>query len=72
MAGKWYLVGFATNAQWFVNHKAGMKMGTAMLAPTAGEDLDISYANLKWVINMQLYLKKKNQRILVILLYNKW
>ncbi|XP_041817468.1 prostaglandin D2 synthase b, tandem duplicate 1 [Chelmon rostratus] len=46
MAGKWYLVGFATNAQWFVNHKAGMKMGTAMLAPTAGEDLDISYANL--------------------------
>nr|ACQ58731.1 Lipocalin precursor [Anoplopoma fimbria] len=45
MAGKWYIVGFATNAQWFVNNKAGMKMGTAMLVPTAG-DLDLSYANL--------------------------
>ncbi|XP_076617592.1 lipocalin-like [Chaetodon auriga] len=46
MAGKWYLVGFATNAQWFVAHKEGMKMGTAMLAATAGGDLDLSYANL--------------------------
>ncbi|XP_070784122.1 lipocalin-like [Enoplosus armatus] len=46
MAGKWYIVGFATNAQWFVNHKAGMKVGTAMLVPTAGGDLDLSYANL--------------------------
>ncbi|XP_071390017.1 lipocalin-like [Centroberyx affinis] len=46
MAGKWYMVGFATNAQWFVNHKAGMKMGTAVLVPTAGGDLDLSYANL--------------------------
>ncbi|KAK9527863.1 hypothetical protein VZT92_014388 [Zoarces viviparus] len=45
MAGKWYIVGFATNAQWFVNNKAGMKTGTAMLVPT-GEDLDLSYANL--------------------------
>ncbi|XP_036935119.1 prostaglandin D2 synthase b, tandem duplicate 1 [Acanthopagrus latus] len=45
-AGKWYMVGFATNAQWFVNHKAGMKTGTAMLVPTAGGDLDLSYANL--------------------------
>ncbi len=47
MAGKWYMVGFATNAQWFVNHKAGMKMGTAVLAPTGDNDLDLSYANLK-------------------------
>ncbi|XP_049420653.1 lipocalin-like [Epinephelus fuscoguttatus] len=46
MAGKWYMVGFATNAQWFVNHKAGMKMGTAVLKPTDGGDLDLSYANL--------------------------
>ncbi|XP_044032817.1 lipocalin-like [Siniperca chuatsi] len=46
MAGKWYITGFATNAQWFVNHKAGMKVGTAMLVPTAGGDLDLSYANL--------------------------
>lgn len=47
MAGKWYVVGFATNAPWFVNHKAGMKMGTAVLVPTAGGDMDLSYANLK-------------------------
>ncbi|XP_047424672.1 prostaglandin D2 synthase b, tandem duplicate 1 [Mugil cephalus] len=46
MAGKWYMVGFATNAVWFVNHKAGMKMGTAVLKPTEGGDLDLSYANL--------------------------
>ncbi|KAF3840882.1 hypothetical protein F7725_006744 [Dissostichus mawsoni] len=31
MAGKWYLIGFATNAQWFVNRKADMKMGTAIV-----------------------------------------
>nr|BDO22871.1 lipocalin-type prostaglandin D synthase like protein [Sebastes schlegelii] len=46
MAGKWYMVGFATNAQWFANNKAGMKMGTATLVPTDGGDLDLSYANL--------------------------
>ncbi|KAM6908633.1 lipocalin-like isoform 2-T2 [Lycodopsis pacificus] len=45
MAGKWYVVGLATNAQWFVSIKAGMKTGTAMLVPT-GEDLGISYSNL--------------------------
>uniref|UniRef100_UPI0037E803F9 lipocalin-like n=1 Tax=Semicossyphus pulcher TaxID=241346 RepID=UPI0037E803F9 len=46
MAGKWYLIGFATNAQWFVNNKAGMKMGTAIVAPTEGGDMDLSYSNL--------------------------
>ncbi|XP_059182860.1 lipocalin-like [Centropristis striata] len=46
MAGKWYMVGFATNAQWFATNKAGMKMGTAVIVPTAGGDLDLSYANL--------------------------
>ncbi|XP_068437962.1 lipocalin-like [Clinocottus analis] len=45
MAGKWYIVGIATNAQWFVNHKAGMKVGTTMIVPTEG-DMDLSYANL--------------------------
>ncbi|CAN9506160.1 unnamed protein product [Ophioblennius macclurei] len=45
MAGKWYLVGVATNAEWFVNHKADMKMGTATMTPT-GEDLDLAYASL--------------------------
>ncbi|XP_051542864.1 lipocalin-like [Myxocyprinus asiaticus] len=47
MGGKWYLIGFATNAKWFVSHKADMKVGTAMLVPTAEGDLDLSYANLK-------------------------
>lgn len=47
VAGKWYLIGFATNAQWFVNRRASMKMGAAMLTPTADGDLDISYASLK-------------------------
>ncbi|XP_034562437.1 lipocalin-like [Notolabrus celidotus] len=46
MTGKWYLVGFATNAQWFVNHKAGMKMGTAVVTPTDVGDMDLAYANL--------------------------
>ncbi|XP_013863899.1 lipocalin [Austrofundulus limnaeus] len=46
MAGKWYLIGFASNAQWFVDHKESMKVGTAMFAPTEGGDLDLSYATL--------------------------
>ncbi|XP_029304264.1 lipocalin isoform X2 [Cottoperca gobio] len=46
MAGKWYLIGFATNAQWFVERRASMKVGTAMLTPTADGDLDMSYASL--------------------------
>ncbi|XP_018547251.1 lipocalin-like isoform X1 [Lates calcarifer] len=46
MAGKWYLIGFATNAQWFVNRRASMKMGTTMFTPTAEGDLDMSYASL--------------------------
>jgi len=47
LGGKWYVVGLATNAQWFVNHKAAMKMGTAVMSPTPEGDLDLSYANLK-------------------------
>ncbi|XP_041670451.1 prostaglandin D2 synthase b, tandem duplicate 1 [Cheilinus undulatus] len=46
MSGKWYMVGFATNAPWFVNHKASMKMGVAIITPTAGGDMDLSYTNL--------------------------
>ncbi|XP_004076404.1 lipocalin [Oryzias latipes] len=46
MAGKWYTVGYATNAQWFVSRKATMKMGTAMLKPTAEGDLDIASSRL--------------------------
>ncbi|KAK2859365.1 hypothetical protein Q5P01_003985 [Channa striata] len=56
MTGKWFVVGFATNAQWFVDHKAEMKMGTAVLVATADGDLDLSNANLKddgtcWKVN---------------------
>ncbi|XP_028277429.1 lipocalin-like [Parambassis ranga] len=46
MAGKWYLIGFATNAQWFVSRRDSMKMGTAMFTPTADGDLHMSYASL--------------------------
>ncbi|NP_001290744.1 lipocalin-like precursor [Esox lucius] len=46
MAGKWWKVGLATNAQWFVSRKANMKMGTATLTPTASGDLDLICANL--------------------------
>ncbi|XP_053198433.1 lipocalin-like [Scomber japonicus] len=44
--GKWYIVGFATNAQWFVENKSNMRIGTAVMVPTPGGDLDLSYANL--------------------------
>ncbi|XP_051970771.1 lipocalin-like [Xyrauchen texanus] len=47
MAGKWYVIGIATNAKWFVSHKAGMKVGTAMLVPTEEGDLNLSCAHLK-------------------------
>uniref|UniRef100_A0A4W5RBL7 Zgc:153704 n=1 Tax=Hucho hucho TaxID=62062 RepID=A0A4W5RBL7_9TELE len=45
VAGKWYVIGFATNAQWFVKHRADMKMGTTILTPTADGDLDIAYTS---------------------------
>ncbi|KAJ0023005.1 hypothetical protein NQD34_015139 [Periophthalmus magnuspinnatus] len=47
MGGKWYTVGFATNAQWFVNHKDSMKMGTSIMTPTEIGDMDLSYSSLK-------------------------
>lgn len=47
MSGKWYIIGMATNAEWFVSHKANMKMGTAMLVPTEDGDLDLTYTNMK-------------------------
>ncbi|XP_077079321.1 lipocalin-like [Siphateles boraxobius] len=47
VAGKWYLIGFATNAEWFVTRKANMKMGIAMLTPTDEGDLEIAYSSLR-------------------------
>ncbi|XP_051749024.1 lipocalin-like isoform X2 [Ctenopharyngodon idella] len=46
VAGKWYLIGFATNAEWFVARKANMKMGVAMLTPTDEGDLKMAYSSL--------------------------
>ncbi|WP_272581428.1 lipocalin/fatty-acid binding family protein, partial [Providencia sp. PROV266] len=51
MGGKWYLIGFATNSKWFVNNKADMKMGTAMMRPTEDGDLDLSYASMNSDVN---------------------
>ncbi|KAK5898402.1 hypothetical protein CgunFtcFv8_015823 [Champsocephalus gunnari] len=47
MSGKWYTVALASNAQWFVNTKAGMKTGTAVIVLTEGGDMDLTFANLK-------------------------
>ncbi|XP_028323404.1 lipocalin [Gouania willdenowi] len=46
MAGKWYLIGFATNGEWFVSRRDSMKMGTSVFTPTSDGDVDISYASL--------------------------
>lgn len=47
MTGKWYLVGLASNSQWFVRSKTSMKMGAAIFTPTADGDLDMAYSSLK-------------------------
>ncbi|KAL1006587.1 hypothetical protein UPYG_G00074140 [Umbra pygmaea] len=46
MSGKWWMVGFATNAQWFVSRKANMKMGTTMMTPSTAGDLELACNNL--------------------------
>ncbi|XP_043086594.1 lipocalin-like [Puntigrus tetrazona] len=46
VSGKWYLIGFATNAEWFVARKANMKMGIAVLTPTDEGDLEMAYSSL--------------------------
>uniref|UniRef100_A0A8C6WK45 Zgc:153704 n=1 Tax=Neogobius melanostomus TaxID=47308 RepID=A0A8C6WK45_9GOBI len=45
MSGKWYLAGFATNAQWFLRYKGTMGMGTAMFNAVDG-DLDMPFESL--------------------------
>ncbi|XP_051748997.1 cytosolic phospholipase A2 gamma-like isoform X2 [Ctenopharyngodon idella] len=44
--GKWYLIGIATNAEWFVTCKADMKMGVAMLTLTDEGHLKVAYSSL--------------------------
>uniref|UniRef100_A0AAR2KRW9 Lipocalin/cytosolic fatty-acid binding domain-containing protein n=1 Tax=Pygocentrus nattereri TaxID=42514 RepID=A0AAR2KRW9_PYGNA len=61
VGGTWYLVGFATNADWFVSRKADMKMGTVTLTPQSNGDLEMDYSSLKpdgscWTMN---HLAKK-------------
>ncbi|XP_061661266.1 lipocalin-like [Syngnathoides biaculeatus] len=56
MSGKWYMVAFASNAAWFVNHRGNMKVGTATIVPTDGGDMDLKYAHIQedgtcWRIN---------------------
>ncbi|KAK7926084.1 hypothetical protein WMY93_008394 [Mugilogobius chulae] len=46
MSGKWYLTGFATNAQWFIRHKVTMGMGTSTFTVMDG-DLDMPFESLK-------------------------
>ncbi|KAJ0023006.1 hypothetical protein NQD34_015140, partial [Periophthalmus magnuspinnatus] len=47
MAGKWYTVGFATNAEWCVNHRDTMKMGSTIMTPTETGNLKLSFSCLK-------------------------
>ncbi|CAG00562.1 unnamed protein product [Tetraodon nigroviridis] len=47
MAGKWHLIGFASNSEWFISRKASMKMGTAIFTPTLDGDLNLSHASLR-------------------------
>ncbi|KAK5850193.1 hypothetical protein PBY51_014462 [Eleginops maclovinus] len=47
MTGKWYTLALATNAEWFVSNKAGMKTGTAVVVPLEGGDMELTYASLK-------------------------
>ncbi|XP_062842010.1 prostaglandin D2 synthase b, tandem duplicate 1 [Trichomycterus rosablanca] len=63
MKGKWYMIGFANNAEWFSKHKATMKTGVSIINPTADGDLDVSTTNLKddgscWRMD---YLAKKTE-----------
>ncbi|XP_063340800.1 lipocalin-like [Pelmatolapia mariae] len=46
MAGKWYLTGICSNAQWFVSSKANMKTGTAIIKPTEDGGLELSFSSL--------------------------
>uniref|UniRef100_A0A3B3ZV45 Lipocalin/cytosolic fatty-acid binding domain-containing protein n=1 Tax=Periophthalmus magnuspinnatus TaxID=409849 RepID=A0A3B3ZV45_9GOBI len=45
MSGKWYLTGFATNAQWFIIHKQTMGTGTSTFTPMDG-NLDMPFESL--------------------------
>ncbi|XP_031428658.1 lipocalin-like [Clupea harengus] len=46
MSGNWYLIGFATNAPWFVARKKIMKMGTVQMTPTPSGGLTIDHSSV--------------------------
>ncbi|KAJ8278176.1 hypothetical protein GJAV_G00084750 [Gymnothorax javanicus] len=46
MAGKWYLTGFASNADWFTRRKSVMNFGTITMTPTATGNVTLSFASL--------------------------
>uniref|UniRef100_A0A3Q0QWC0 Zgc:153704 n=1 Tax=Amphilophus citrinellus TaxID=61819 RepID=A0A3Q0QWC0_AMPCI len=46
LAGKWYLIGIATNDLWFLSFKNFVLMGTATITPTADGDLELVYSEL--------------------------
>ncbi|XP_041947474.1 lipocalin-like [Alosa sapidissima] len=46
MSGKWYLIGFATNAPWFVARKNIMKMSTVQMTPMANGGLTIDHSSI--------------------------
>nr|XP_055054119.1 lipocalin-like [Misgurnus anguillicaudatus] len=46
VTGKWYLIGFASNSEWFIIRKANMKMGVATFTPNDDGDLEMAYSSL--------------------------
>ncbi|KAF7647668.1 hypothetical protein LDENG_00168660, partial [Lucifuga dentata] len=46
MAGKWYMVGIASNDEVFLNHKATLDMTMVTMTPTSEGDLGLSYSSL--------------------------
>ncbi|XP_068604209.1 lipocalin-like [Brachionichthys hirsutus] len=47
VAGKWYMVAFATNAYWFRNNVGGLKRGQGMWVPNENGDIHMAFTNLK-------------------------
>ena len=43
MAGEWYVVGYASNAQWFVSSKDDTKLSTNIFKPGHDGHMDLVY-----------------------------
>ncbi|KAM9839679.1 lipocalin-like [Aulostomus maculatus] len=60
MLGKWYLVGFATDQDWFMATKRDLKGSTIRAVPTIEGDMDLYNSNmgddgLCWRLNYRAY-----------------